>query len=78
MYCVLMGNEYPYHDQYLTPAQAARGVAKHGLRPKLSSVLSLSVQKIIEMCWAPDATIRPPMDIVVHMLESEEARAMQV
>lgn len=75
MYCILTGNEYPYQDHYLTPAQAARGVAKHGLRPKLNSAVTIGAQKIMEMCWASDAKIRPAMSVVVHMLESEEARA---
>lgn len=78
MHCVLTGNEYPYHDHYVTPAQAARGVAKHGLRPKLNKALPIGVQKIMEMCWASDAKIRPPMNVVVHMVGSEEARAKQV
>lgn len=76
-YCVVMGEDYPYHDHYLTPAQAALGVAKHGIRPKLRLKNCEGVQKVIEMCWASDAAIRPTMDVVTNMIMTEEAKARQ-
>lgn len=75
--CLLSQSDYPYHDAFITPAQAALGVAKHGLRPNLSKSVPIGLQQIVRMSWAPDASSRPSMDVVVAMLTNERKRLSQ-
>lgn len=70
LYCVIMGVEYPYQDRYLTPCQAAVGVAKRELRPKLSCKIPESALNVITSCWKGDAEARPNMGEVIMMLNS--------
>ncbi|CAN8070450.1 unnamed protein product [Agarophyton chilense] len=72
MFCVTSGLNYPFMEKYITPAQAASGVARHGLRPSLSSEIPEVVSHIIKCCWAADPDVRPSMTQVVSMLEKAE------
>lgn len=72
LYCVVSGKDYPYMDQYLTPSQAATGVARKSLRPSMPSQIPKSVSHIITSCWASDANARPSMVEVVAMLRNAE------
>lgn len=69
-YCVVSGTAYPYEDRYITPAQAAMGVAKQDLRPNLSSRMPPALASIITSCWDKDANQRPNIVTVVDMLET--------
>lgn len=70
LYCMITGENYPYFDRYLTPAQAALAVAKKNLRPRLNPRIPETIKKIITMCWATDISIRPTMDVIINMLNT--------
>lgn len=65
---VACGLDYPYAENYLTATQAAMGVARHDLRPKICSQMDSVVQDIISKCWSADAKDRPKMREVIKML----------
>ena len=69
LYCVVTGEEYPYRDKYLTPAQAAMAVARKDLRPTVSSRVPATIKQVLTMCWTSEPELRPGMDQVIAMLE---------
>lgn len=75
VYCVAHGEEYPYAGEFLTAAQAAVGVARHGLRPKVSAGVGGALRRVIEACWHADRDARPPAEDVVRMLRDAAAEA---
>ena len=72
LYSIIMGCTFPYMDKYLTPEQAAIGVAKKNLRPTLSSQIPECVSVILTSCWANSAKSRPTMSEAVQMLTNAE------
>lgn len=76
-HCILCAEEYAYRDRYLTPIQAAMGVAKHNLRPRVNEALPKTIQTILAMCWAPKADDRPPIEIVISMLAKVRQKLQQ-
>lgn len=77
LFCLANGEDYPYCGRYLTPAQAALGVAKHKLRPKINHHIPSRIVQIMKMCWAPDPSSRPQMDVVISMLMSTEEALLE-
>lgn len=71
---IACGLDYPYENEYLTAAQAATGVAKHGLRPAIAVGLDEGVKELIRRCWADEAAERPKMEQVVPILEEAKER----
>lgn len=72
-WCVVHGEEYPYAAAYLTPVQAAMGVSRGALRPKIRGGVCAGVREVIERCWRQDAAERPDMEEVVARIR-EAAR----
>lgn len=77
LFCLVNGEGYPYGEMYLAPAHAAIGVAKQGLRPRISHRIPERIAQIIIMCWASEPSLRPSMDVVVSMLSTTEQAICQ-
>eukprot|EP00212_Chloropicon_laureae_P002861 CAMPEP_0197486358 /NCGR_PEP_ID=MMETSP1311-20131121/1276_1 /TAXON_ID=464262 /ORGANISM="Genus nov. species nov., Strain RCC856" /LENGTH=613 /DNA_ID=CAMNT_0043029391 /DNA_START=21 /DNA_END=1862 /DNA_ORIENTATION=- len=78
---VVTGGKTPY--ELLSPIQAAVGVAKHGLRPKMPpQVEGTEVAKIMKACWAANPGERPTFPELKAQIEealsrSEAAKAVE-
>lgn len=68
LHAVSCGVDYPYADQYLTAVQAAMGVARNDLRPRISPAVDKGVRDVITECWKGEAKERPRMSEVVELL----------
>lgn len=76
VWALLRGGGSPYG--YLTPAQAALGVARRGLRPALPPAAHPGLCALARACWAGEPAARPPFREVVATLgrlAAEERRA---
>lgn len=79
---LVSGGKSPY--ELLSPIQAAIGVAKHGVRPKIPPNCDPEVAAIMEACWVPEPEKRPAFEDIQVMLDgalassakSEAARAV--
>mmetsp|Transcript_13680 Transcript_13680/g.24525 ORF Transcript_13680/g.24525 Transcript_13680/m.24525 type:complete len:396 (-) Transcript_13680:475-1662(-) len=68
------GKQRPY--PFLTPLQVAKGVAKNGLRPEISSVAKNSeYKKLMVRCWDENPKNRPPFDEICVFLDIIQADA---
>ena len=63
----------PY--ELLSPVQAAVGVAKHGIRPKIPSSVPEAVRKIMEICWDADPLQRPTFETLEGMVDAALVKA---
>lgn len=63
---LMTGGKSPY--ELLSPIQAAIGVAKHGVRPKIPHSCCPRVAEVMSACWAPEAEDRPTFEAVERML----------
>jgi len=63
----------PY--ELLSPVQAAVGVSKHGLRPKIPSSCPDFVSEIMKACWQPAPGDRPTFEEIVVLLEQAKIKA---
>ncbi|GAB0489461.1 hypothetical protein MMPV_000680 [Pyropia vietnamensis] len=66
LWALLAGSGAPYG--YLTPAQAAIGVARRGLRPALPTGAHRGLAALARACWAAEPAGRPPFREVVATL----------
>lgn len=66
LWALLAGSASPYG--YLTPAQAAVGVARRGLRPALPAAAHPGLADLVRACWAGDPAERPSFREVVATL----------
>jgi len=62
----LLVRDQPYSG--MTPIQAAFGVAKDHLRPKLSSSLPARTRALMQRCWHPVPSMRPPFQEITELL----------
>lgn len=62
----LLVRDQPYAG--MTPIQAAFGVAKDHLRPKLVSTLPARTRALMQRCWHPMPSMRPPFQEITELL----------
>lgn len=68
MWEIFTGGKSPY--ELLSPIQAAIGVAKHGLRPKIPSNVPKDIARIMESCWEASPEARPSWDKLRMLLQA--------
>ncbi len=77
---LVTGGKTPY--ELLSPIQAAVGVAKHGLRPKIPQSCPSGVAKMMKDCWETNPEDRPTFEKLVvtleELLDSQSAAAAEV
>ncbi|TQE09497.1 hypothetical protein C1H46_004845 [Malus baccata] len=63
-----MAPELPY--EYLTPLQAAVGVAQKGLRPTIPKNAPPKLAELLEKCWQQDPASRPDFSEIIEILQT--------
>ncbi|KAB2602637.1 serine/threonine-protein kinase [Pyrus ussuriensis x Pyrus communis] len=64
----LLTGKLPY--EYLTPLQAAVGVAQKGLRPTIPKNTPPKLAELLEKCWQQDPASRPDFSEIIEILQA--------
>ncbi|CAN6688198.1 unnamed protein product [Malus baccata var. baccata] len=64
----LLTGKLPY--EYLTPLQAAVGVAQKGLRPTIPKNAPPKLAELLEKCWQQDPASRPDFSEIIEILQT--------
>ncbi|UPR02700.1 serine/threonine-protein kinase [Chloropicon primus] len=64
---IMADGKSPY--ELLSPIQAAIGVAKHGVRPKIPQSCCSQMARLMEQCWESDPDKRPTFEEIQRSLE---------